>query len=242
MINARSVFLKLNDKSLEERLRDSILDADSQTLTVLDTGDAAADIAVIDDADAMSQLPGSSIVIFTGDRPVRDDAESPPADDYYFACCEPDIGHIQHELRRACDYIEVGGSNLESKLDGSIDDEALSAALRPLSRKIREMTVLLEMRDTLLDQLPVGILGVDDTNMVVMANGRARDILHMSKMPIYGVDLAMLYNGDLARFMRSDDTEIVVDDRVRVRKSRFMLKKQYAGHIFVLWECAAEQG
>jgi len=232
MSHFTTIFLDLKDASLASDLRNA-LDDDWRSAfsfvypTSSPSIPVSPDIAVIDNKTSLRDLNDSAMVIFAGNQENNTDQ--------IFSFCNPELEKLHEEVLRAFDYLEVSSLNKESQLIDIKYRQMVEELLKPLSTRIRVMSKQLEMRDSLLEQLPIGLIGIDDSNLVVMVNSCARRILEGDNMPVYGASVETLYDGKIASFMEENQQELIINETLSIRKAPFNFKSDFAGHILVLW-------
>jgi PAS domain-containing protein len=101
------------------------------------------------------------------------------------------------------------------------------------------------MRIALVDQMPVGVMGIDDENTIVLVNPKAIEILGVEDIPIWGLSVASLLTDSVGDFVKNESmTEMSMNrygHNILIRKSPFILEDTFAGTILVLWKIAENQ-
>lgn len=232
-----NVYLKIADEELKEK-----------TLQILSTdwsvgwhfvGDAqnqadpaATDIAVIDKNSYLDAIHSGAAIIFFGK--TSDDMP------YFSIVEEASPEALSKAIRRAHAYREISNQNAES-LYSPKERQELESIAHQLSSKVQQLIKQSEMRIALVDQMPVGVIGVDDEDTVVMANPKAIEILKVEDIPIWGLKSnELLRSGDAAAFICDPEKESVTIERngdmIEIRKSEFNLDGRFAGTILILWK------
>jgi c-di-AMP phosphodiesterase-like protein len=96
------------------------------------------------------------------------------------------------------------------------------------------------MRIELVNQMPVGVIGIDDENTVVLVNPEAIRLLDADEIPVWGLQAGELLSEKINPFLKNKnkkDIRINIDGtEINIRKSFFYLDNSFAGTILVLWE------
>ncbi|OGV40062.1 MAG: hypothetical protein A2020_13770 [Lentisphaerae bacterium GWF2_45_14] len=232
-----NVFLKISDEELKEKTLQKlstdwtvswrfVSDAQNQA----DPG--ATDIAVIDKSGNLAKIDGSAAIIFLG----KTDDDMP----YFSILEEADSEALSKTIRRAHSYKEISNQNTESRYSPKEKLELESIA-HHLSVKVQQLVKQSEMRIALVDQMPVGVIGVDDESTVVMANPKAIELLKLENIPIWGLKSEELLSdktvGTFIKDTEKESMELSRDGRLlEIRKSTFFLDGHFAGTILLLWE------
>ena len=188
-------------------------------------------IAVIDNQKSLEHLQDSAAVIFLG--ATDDDAP-------YFSILEevtPDS--LTKAIKRAYSYREITNQNAES-LYCPKNKSALESMAQSLSVRVHQLMKQSEMRIAMVDQLPIGVLGIDDENTIVLANPKAREFLEVEDLPVWGLKADALLGNTIEAFLKNTDTDEIILERnghkLSVRKADFTLDENYAGIILTLWK------
>ncbi len=231
MPNQVKIYLDLSNTTLEQNLRNAIGDNWHTNFTFESPTTLSpflVDIAVIDNQRALCHINNDAKVIYAGTvNAVKK---------RIFSSCNPEVNELQDEIFRAKDYIEICSLNREALINNSQFNEVVEKCLQPLSYRIRIIAQQLELRESLIDQLPVGVIGIDDTNLVVLVNLCAKRILTRDNMPALGAPIDMLYSGKIASFIQKNEDEMNIHPLLSIRKSPFNFKRVFAGHIVILWD------
>lgn len=235
-MNKINIYIHLNDESLRTQLIE-LLSADWALRWNVVTEDYARNypeavkIAVTDSLPETAAIaPSKTLVIFCGD---------PGRDFPCFSCLsESTPEQIFSALKRANTYLDISQQNQEAMYKPDSGDEALETVAQSLSAKIHQLIKQSEMRIALVDQLPVGVLGVDDEGIIVLANPKAIEELSAEDTPIWGMPAQLMLGDDVASFIKKkeeNETYMVrYGKKLKVRKAAFMLEGNFAGTILVL--------
>lgn len=238
-----NVYLGLKDPSLKEGLSAQFANDWTSTWNVVDalrtpSAAATAIVAVVDEEETLELFGKSTTIIFAGTPSVETAARC-------FQSIEKrgDDGKLQDEelykaVKLAFAYRETTRQNIESLYPPIGDSAPLEIMAQSLTARLHELQQLSDMRLSLIDQLPVGILGVDDEGIVVLANPKAIALLGMEDIPIWGLTVDALFKGQATEFMKDKSAEElkinVYGQQIVLRKSPFLLEKRQAGTILTL--------
>jgi PAS domain-containing protein len=228
-----NISLDLADPGLRDRL--SHLISDDWTVpwsfVILEPDAVVSDGSVITVTDRIGHGSPLAPVIFVGTPP-------PGAGKCFAVVPSSDPETIFREIRRAYSHWEILSQNRESMGPRFEDGGTLESLAQSLSARVNQLMRQSEMRIALVDQLPVGIVGVDDENHVVLVNPKAIEILSVEDVPIWGVRIDHLLNREVGDFLYDEGREIMEylrhGEPVEIRKSRFLLDGAFAGTILVL--------
>lgn len=192
------------------------------------------DIAVIDNTKILNSLSKKTTIIFLGN----------PADRVnFFATIEkPATDSVFKAIKRANSYKEITKQNEVSLFCEKNNKESLEAIAESLSVHIHQLQRQSEMRIALVDQMPVGVMGIDDESTIVLANPKAIEILGVEDIPIWGLSVDSLLTETVGAFVKNENmTEMNLNrygHNILIRKSPFILDDTLAGTILVLWKLA----
>lgn len=232
-----NVYLKIADEELKGKILQKL--STDWSVSWHFVGDAqnkadpaATDIAVIDNSAYLDFIHKGSAIIFLGK--TSDDMP------YFSIVEESDPEMLSKAIRRAHSYREISNQNAES-LYSPKDRQELESIAHQLSSKVQQLIKQSEMRIALVDQMPVGVIGIDDEDIVVMANPKAIELLKVEDIPIWGLKSGELFqSGDVASFICDPAKESVTFERngdvIEIRKADFMLENHFAGAILILWK------
>jgi len=201
---------------------------------------ATASVAVLDDESKASLFGQQSTLIFLGQpkRPER-----------YFLCIPSDEAALAEALfkavKKAFAYRETTLQNIESLYPNMEGGDSLEAMACSLGMRMQELQRLSDMRLAIIEQMPAGMIGIDDEGIVVLANPMAVQLLAMEDVPLWGMEIGRLLNGKLAEFIEDKAKESleaeVCGQALSIRKSSFALEKGKAGTILVILRQSASQ-
>ncbi len=145
------------------------------------------------------------------------------------------------KLRREYIVHDIRKQNKLSRYSAKPKDTfLLENTANSLNKHIEELMSQASMRRELVEQLPVGVIGVDDENIIVIANEKAIEILNLSDNFIFGTEVNKIFPEEVVSFIKDDSQEdFLIDNevnKIRVRKSNFVLNNNFAGTILVLWD------
>lgn len=235
-MNKIDIYINLSDEQLRNQLVE-LLSSDWALRWNVVTEDYARNypdavkIAVTDNLpETESIAPSKTLVIFCGD---------PGKDFPCFTCLsEKSAEQIFNALKRANTYLDISQQNLEAMYKQESGEEALETVAQSLSARIHQLIKQSEMRIALVDQLPVGVLGVDDEGIIVLANPKAIEDLSAEDTPIWGMPAPLMLGDEVASFIKKKNENetymIRYGKKLKVRKSAFMLDGNFAGTILVL--------
>lgn len=196
-----------------------------------------ADIALIDDKRALSLLNKKTLIIFLGT--VEDSKK------FFSVIEDPSAEMAVQAIKRANSYKEITQQNEESLYPQSQDKNSLEAVAHSLSVRVHQLIKQSEMRIALVDQMPVGVLGIDDESTVVLVNQKAVEDLGIEDIPIWGLPASTLLSDKADQFIKSEDVNEMTIERygenILLRKAPFILEDNYAGTIIVLWKLNSKQ-
>lgn len=195
------------------------------------------DIAVTDNPKALGSISKKAAVIFLG---------IPPEKANFFASIEkPSVESVFKAVKRANSYKEITKQNEVSLFCEKENKESLESIAESLSVHIHQLQRQSEMRIALVDQMPVGIMGIDDENTIVLANPKAIEILGVEDIPIWGLSVDSLLTDAVGDFVRSESLSEMNLNRyghsILIRKAPFILEDTFAGTILVLWKISENQ-
>lgn len=236
MASKSSVYVEISDASLKEQLFDRLSDdwsirwrfitRDENKMTPEET-----DIAVIDNPSIMKHIDKRTTVVFMG---VVDDDSA-----FFTTVDKADADALFRSVKRAFSYREITSQNAESPYQEKTDQYSLESIAHSLSARVHQLMRQSEMRIALVDQMPVGVLGVDDEDNVVLANPKAIETLSYEDIPIWGMNVRMMLSDAVGDFIKNEDAhEIEIErygEKIIVRKAPFVLDDSYAGTILVVW-------
>lgn len=191
-----------------------------------------SEIAVTDSVSKLPEKCSGKYVILSG---------KPKKSDKVFASSESKSSdEIIELIRQAIAYKDITEQNLISKYGQYEDDKDLEVLTQSLSAHIDQLVKQSQMRIAIVEQFPAGMIGIDDENVVVMANPSAVRMLGLEDMPIWGMEAAALLGSELAAFLKQDKKEQIKIKKgsrnLLFRKTPFMLDKKQAGTILAVWE------
>jgi len=189
------------------------------------------DMVVLDKGTPPLEIKEDTPLIFAGA------AEDPGK---YFAVQEDkDPEAIFRAIKRAHSYQEITKQNREALYPEHKAQDALESIAQTLSAKVHQLIRQSEMRIALVDQMPIGVLGIDDENMLVLANNKAIELLSMEDIPIWGLPIVSLLGNDIEAFLSAPKESFLFTRygrELEFRKTPFLLDSKLAGTILVLWE------
>lgn len=189
-------------------------------------------IAIIDHLQTLQSLAQGVITIFIGKHKEKNS--------FFAVVDDPSPDAVFTVIRRAYSYWEITEQNTASLYSEEHERNSLESIAGTLSAHIHQLTRQSEMRIALVDQLPVGILGIDDENTIVLANPKAIEVLAVEDIPVWGLGVSALLTENVGKFVRDDEKKEIVINRygqnIIIRKAPFMLDDAFAGTILVLWK------
>lgn len=241
MSERTNIYIEISDQSLKEKTYQRLSEDWTINWTFASreknkTEPEDIHIAVIDDPKWLSTLGNQAVLVFLG----RPDNDAP----YFSTLEEVTPESLFKVIKRAYSYREITNQNAES-LYTPKDKDSLESIAQSLSVRVNQLLKQSEMRIALVDQMPVGILGIDDESCVVLANPKAIEALGMEDLPIWGLKASSLLSDKIEAFLKdeeAEETEITPNGkRIAVRKSSFYLDENYAGTILALWKINDEK-
>jgi PAS domain-containing protein len=190
------------------------------------------DIAVIDRPALMKGIGAQAVVIFLG--AVENDSR------FFSALEEPNPELLVKVIKRAHSYRDITRQNAGSAYKTPGANDTLESIAQSLSARVHQLIKQSEMRIALVDQMPAGVLGIDDESNVVLLNPKAIEILGVEDTPVWGLSAeALLGSPEAAAFISSDsDGDFALKIKgaeVIMRRAPFVLENNLAGTIVVLW-------
>jgi PAS domain-containing protein len=241
MSERTNIYIEISDQSLKEKTYQRLSEDWTINWTFVSREKNKAEpedihIAIIDNPKWLSTISDKAVLVFLG----KPDNDAP----YFSILEEVNPDSLFTVIKRAYSYREITNQNAES-LYTPKDKDSLESIAQSLSVRVHQLMKQSEMRIALVDQMPVGILGIDDESSVVLANPKAIEALGMEDLPIWGLKATTLLTDNIDKFLKDEDaeeTEIVQNGaRIAVRKSNFYLEENYAGIILALWELDDEK-
>lgn len=241
MSERTNIYIEISDQSLKEKTYQRLSEDWTINWTFASREKNKAEpedihIAVIDDSKWLSDLSDRAVLVFLG----RPDNDAP----YFSTLEEVTPESLFKVIKRAYSYREITNQNAES-LYTPKDKDSLESIAQSLSVRVNQLLKQSEMRIALVDQMPVGILGIDDENCVVLANPKAIEALGMEDLPIWGLKAPSLLSDKIEAFLKDDEAEEIEiapnGKRIAIRKSSFYLDENYAGMILALWKINDEK-
>jgi PAS domain-containing protein len=230
------IVLDLTDKTMRERLAHLISDDWTAPWRLQESethmGSDGFVIRVTDAGIRTKPNPPLAPVIFVGNPTTEEKNRSFSV---VPASSEPET--VLREIRRAYSHCEILRQNLDSIVPCLDGNEALASLVRSFSTRLNQMVRQSEMRIALVDQLPVGVLGIDDEDHIVLANPKAVEILSVEDIPIWGMQVERLLGREVGEFLADGRERMEItrhDEPIVLSKSRFLLDGAFAGTILVL--------
>lgn len=233
MENKVNIILDVDNPTLKNQMRDLL--ADSNILVChgeRHTDAESSPIAVIDSQDKALSFPDETLLIL---------AESNGGvQEEYFSTIDPDADLLMRELRKAYCHIQAGIANQEALQSVIENQEKIEDIARSLSQKIRDLSKQATMRIELLEQLPVGVIGIDDAGNIVLINQEAQKILADKPFVSFGLPVATVFNEEVSNFLDDTGAEKIeykwLEHTVQLKKATFELEGEFAGRILAIWE------
>ncbi|OGV52624.1 MAG: hypothetical protein A2017_20700 [Lentisphaerae bacterium GWF2_44_16] len=232
-----NIYVELSDLALKEQVLHKLTEDWSIKWSFIGKDENKATpektaIAVIDHPQTIPSIAQGVIIIFVGKHKEKNS---------FFAVVEtPSPDSVFTVIRRAYSYWEITEQNTASLYSEKHEKQALESIAETLSAHIHQLTRQSEMRIALVDQLPIGVLGIDDENTIVLANPKAIDVLAVEDIPIWGLSVSSLLTESVGKFIRDEEKKEIVINRygqnIIIRKAPFMLNDEFAGTILVLWK------
>lgn len=230
-----NIFIEIADQLLKKQLSQVISDdwayhwhiinKEINQLSPTDT-----DIAVIDNPANQKFLDKKTVKILLS-------RQKSSSNGFFVTLSTTDPIDIFTEIKRAYSHRQIIIQNREAlvpQLENSIN---LATIAQSLSAKVTQLIRQSEMRIALVDQMPVGVIGVDDEGIIVLANPKAIEILGVEDLPIWGMPAENLLTFKINSFISSPDTITTINrnnENIVVRKSDFELQGSFAGTIIIL--------
>jgi len=238
MSSKTNVLIEIKDLSLKEKLADLLAGDWAMAWNLLDAARrpelaATALVGVVDDERSVSMFGQNTTLIFLG---------APSSEERFF--CSVETGEKASEelhkaIRKAYAYRETTRQNIESLYPNFQGGATLEAIAQSLTARIHQLIRLSEMRMAVVEQMPVGILGIDDEGNIVLANPKAIELLGMEDIPIWGMAAETLIQEAGMAFLKDKDSEetqiIRYGQAITLRKSPFVLENAIAGTILILF-------
>jgi len=232
-----NVYIEVADESLKEKLYHMLSDDWSIQWHFISRDEnrlepEVVNIAVVDGTVKLKTIAKGASIIYLGQA---DDDSS------YFTTIEtPSPESVFKAIKRAYSFREITKQNVESTYEERQNKNSLESIAQSLSMRVHQLMKQSEMRIALVDQLPVGVLGIDDEATIVLANPKAIEVLSVEDIPIWGLSLEALLSEKVGEFVKNGDaSEIIIErygEKIVLRKSSFILDESYAGTILVLWK------
>jgi PAS domain-containing protein len=237
MVEKINIYIEIADFNLHEQVIGVLSEDWASSWNVINAEKNRAypedtHIAVIDKASIKKHLGPQTMVIFLG--------ESESEKDYFSVIEKPEPDAIYRAIKRCWTYKEITRQNAQSLYSTEKGQESLENIAHSLSIKVHQLIRQSEMRIALVDQMPVGVIGIDDEDSIVLANPKAIELLGLEEYPLWGIQMSMVFTEDVCDFIKSnDDHDIMIDcydQKVVIRKTNFILDDKFAGRILMLWE------
>jgi len=238
MSSKTNVLIEIKDLSLKEQLADLLAGDWAMSWNLLDAARrpelaATALIGVVDDESSASRFGQSTTLILLGETSSAE----------RFFCSVENGEHAPEELykaiRKAFAYRETTRQNIESLYPNFQGGATLEAIAQSLTARIHQLIRLSEMRMAVVEQMPVGVLGIDDEGNIVLANPKAIELLGMEDIPIWGMAAETLIQENGMAFLKDKDAEelqiVRYGQSITFRKSPFILENSIAGTILILF-------
>ncbi len=232
MSRHKKVLIDLHDQALKNGLIEQI---DSDWTTDLhatcDTAELEnVDLAVVSRASLLNRLPKGTLTIFAGQPP---EGAAPP-----FVVASPNLKALREQVHHALQYHRI--MNVNQAASGSAVEQSHTSEgpLLTLSRQLQQLKRQGEMRISLVEQLPVAVIGIDDNDLVVLANARAREMMLNRSATIYATPYHQVLPDEICRFLQDPDresAEVEWDELTFIaNKDNFVLDSEYAGTVLTL--------
>jgi PAS domain-containing protein len=196
---------------------------------------ATAQIAVVDSEAALALFNRSASVVFFGSS-----SDESKIFERIDASAEKPADEIFRAVKKAHAYRETTRQNIESLYPIPEKGSPLESVAHILSERLHELQRLSDMRLSLIEQLPMGVIGIDDEGAVVLANPKALELLGLQAIPVWGMSVAELLEGKADALMAAENeawAEIVFKERrLILGKSPFLLENSPAGVILTISE------
>ncbi len=238
MSSKANIFLELRDPSLKELIAAHFAGDWTSSWNLVDASRnpnaaSTALVAIIDDERSASVFGKSTSLVFAG---------SPEDPNRYFQTVETEKPNAPEALFKAVKlafaYRETTLQNIESLYPAIGDSAPLELMAQSLTARLHELQQLSDMRLSLIEQLPIGVLGIDDEGIVALANPKAIEILGMEDSPIWGLSVKAIFKGQADAFLadaKAEELRICFEEQqIILRKSPFLLEKRSAGTILTL--------
>ncbi len=229
MPNTFNIFLSLENNSLTEEVYSLITNEWSLPWRVIGndhyfSNPDIADIVIFDNHTLEFKISKNSAKIYIDANSTEYSAES-----------------LFLKLRREYIVKDIRKQNKLSTYSTKPEDSfLLENTANSLNKHIEELMSQASMRRELVDQLPVGVIGIDDENIIVIANEKAIEILNLTNNFIFGIEINQLFPHEILSFIKNESQQdFVIDNetsKIIVRKSDFLLDDNFAGTILVLWD------
>jgi len=232
-----NIMVDLADASLRERLALLLAGDWSTSWNLVDAlrnpqASAVAPIAITDDELKAKSLDSKTLCIFVG---------TPESDKGLFDAIPPGQnaeGALFTAVKKAFSYKETIRQNIESLYPSTIAGEALKSVAHSISGKLADLRKLADMRLAIIEQMPAGVVGIDEEGTIVLANAEAIKLLGMEDTPVWGMDAGALFNAILPNFLsdtlKTSASFELYGQKLEVRKSPFLLENRPAGTILIL--------
>jgi FixJ family two-component response regulator len=146
---------------------------------------------------------------------------------------------LRENVAEAFDYFELKSENKRLTAELLEANKALESRMLIEAGNARSNLIVLEMAQEILDNLPVGVLGIDDNGMLVLANSKAQQLLAFRRGIVVGDFVRDILPEELTDlYAQADGTAttspviVIGDERVKVLCS--YLGRSSSGHGTVL--------
>lgn len=145
---------------------------------------------------------------------------------------------LVREVRRAWMQFETRRSNMAAYESARDNASTLEEIAQGLAHRVRQLNRQNEMRIALLEQMPVGIVGVDDLGCVVLVNAEAHKVLAELPVSPFGMPADMIFPKEVVVLLRDRSRTSAVYEicgqRFLVKRSDMDLDGEHLGQILAL--------
>ncbi|MEN9361156.1 MAG: hypothetical protein RL095_2691 [Verrucomicrobiota bacterium] len=219
MIANTDIVVQLKDKEARLRLL-SLLGSDADLPGEFPEilPDAAPAVVVTDDP-FFRAPPGSALIYVSPDSATKPET-------------------LAREVRRAWMQFETRRSNLAAYESARDNASTLEEIAQGLAQRVRQLSRQNEMRIALLEQMPVGIVGVDDLGCVVLVNAEAHKVLAELPVSPFGMPADMIFPSEVVALLhdrsRSSANYEICGQRFLVKRSDMDIDGEHLGQILAL--------
>ncbi len=186
------------------------------------------DIAILDNDNFFTMISKNSLNIYLGTTPNQS------------SCFSILIDHTPQsiflEIKKAYFYQQTIKQNLRSQYREINNDLEIVAS--SFYDRIDTIKKQASMRIELVEQLPIGVIGIDDEMVVVLVNKKAIELCAWDDSSFLGKSIASLFSNEIISFINTieiDEQLFFINDKQYIlRKSDLNLNNEFAGTILTI--------